>query len=110
MGRLIGWLVGIPFAAGAVAFAVANRSSVVADLWPLPWAIEAPLYMFVLIAFAGGFLAGGLIAWLGSLAARRRIRAEARASMAAVRRESEPLRASTAASAAAPVGLPPPAA
>ncbi len=79
MGKLIGWLLGVPFAAIAVVFAVSNRALVVADLWPLPWAVQAPLYLFVLVALAVGFLAGGFIAWVGSLAVRRRIRAEARA-------------------------------
>jgi len=50
VGRLIGWLIGAPLAAAAAVFAVANRTSVVADLWPLPWSVEAPLYLFVLFA------------------------------------------------------------
>ena len=86
MGRLIGWLIGAPLAAAAAVFAVANRASVVADLWPLPWSVEAPLYLFVLIALVAGFLAGASLAWLSSLAARRRVRASARAEIEAVRR------------------------
>ncbi|MBM3565391.1 MAG: LapA family protein [Alphaproteobacteria bacterium] len=108
MGRLIGWLVGIPFAAAAIVFAVSNRAPAVADLWPLPWAVEAPLYLFVLVAFAGGFLAGGLIAWLGSFSARRRDRAQARADVAAARRESEALRAGAARTESPQAVLPPP--
>lgn len=76
MSRLFGWLLGFPLAVIAVVFAISNRAPVVADLWPLPWAIEAPLYLFVLVALVIGFLIGGAVAWAGSLAARRRVRAE----------------------------------
>ncbi len=86
MGRLIGWLIGAPLAAAAAVFAVANRASVVADLWPLPWSVEAPLYLFVLSALLAGFLAGAGTAWAFSLAARRRAQRQARAEIEAVRR------------------------
>ena len=88
MGRLIGWLIGAPLAAAAAVFAVANRTAVVADLWPLPWTVEAPLYLFVLLALLAGFLAGAAGAWASSLAARRRVRAAARAEIEAARREA----------------------
>ncbi len=104
MGRLIGWLLGVPFAAVAIVFAVSNRAPVVVDLWPLPWAVQAPLYLFVLAALAIGFLVGGLVAWVNSLAVRRRIRAESRAEIAAVRRQAAT--ASTPASPSLPA--PPP--
>ncbi|MEK7244892.1 MAG: lipopolysaccharide assembly protein LapA domain-containing protein [Pseudomonadota bacterium] len=87
MGRLIGWLIGAPLAAAAAVFAVANRTSVVADLWPLPWTMEAPLYLFVLLALLVGFLAGAAVAWASSLAAKRRVRAAARVEIEAARRE-----------------------
>ena len=88
MGRLIGWLIGAPLAAAAAVFAVANRTAVVADLWPLPWTVEAPLYLFVLLALLAGFLAGAAGAWASSLAARRRVRAAARTEVETARRES----------------------
>jgi uncharacterized integral membrane protein len=86
VGRLIGWLIGAPLAAATAVFAVANRTSVVADLWPLPWSVEAPLYLFVLLALFAGFLAGAAVAWASSLAARRRVRAAARTEIEAARR------------------------
>jgi uncharacterized integral membrane protein len=88
VGRLVGWLIGAPLAAAAAVFAVANRTSAVADLWPLPWTVEAPLYLFVLLALLAGFLAGAAVAWTSSLKARRRIRAAARTEIEALRRES----------------------
>lgn len=108
MGRLFGWLLGFPLAAIAVVFAISNRAPVVADLWPLPWAIEAPLYLFVLVALAIGFLIGGAVAWAGSLAARRRVRAETRAEIQSIRREAETSRTRVADPAPAHVALPPP--
>jgi uncharacterized integral membrane protein len=89
MVRLFGWLVGAPLAAALAIFAVANRTSVATDLWPLPWTVEAPLYLFVLVALLIGFLAGAFVAWISALAARRRIRAEARAEVEAARRARE---------------------
>lgn len=76
MGRLIGWLIGAPLAGALAVFAAANRTPVSADLWPLPWTVEAPLYLFVLLALLAGFLAGAVIAWASSLKIRRRIRTE----------------------------------
>lgn len=88
-GWLFGWLLGFPLAVIAVVFAISNRAPVVADLWPLPWAIEAPLYLFVLVALVIGFLIGGAVAWAGSLATRRRVRAETRVEIQSIRREAE---------------------
>jgi uncharacterized integral membrane protein len=101
VGRLIGWLIGAPLAAAAAVFAVANRASVTADLWPLPWTVEAPFYLFVLSAVLAGFLAGASFAWAASLAARRRVRAQARAEIDSARREGS-MRAATRPAAEAP--------
>ncbi len=85
MARLLGWLIGAPLAAVVAVFAAANRTPVAADLWPLPWTVEAPLYLFVLLALLAGFLAGAAFAWASSLKFRRRIRAEAAAKTAAAK-------------------------
>ena len=85
MGRLLGWLIGAPLAAAMAVFAAANRAPVAANLWPLPWTVEAPLYLFVLLALLAGFLAGAAVAWASSLKGRRRIRAEAEAKIAAAK-------------------------
>lgn len=88
MGRLIGLLIGAPLAAAAAVFAVLNRTVVAADLWPLPWTVEAPLYLFVLLALVAGFMAGAGCAWASSLGERRRVRAAAQAEIDAARREA----------------------
>ncbi len=61
--RLISWIIGLPVAAVAVAFAVANRAPVTVDPWPLPFQLEAPLSLLVLLGLLGGFLLGALAAW-----------------------------------------------
>lgn len=108
MGRLFGWLIGVPLAAAAAIFAAANRAPVAADLWPLPWTVEAPLYLFVLLALLVGFLAGAAIAWASSLAARRRIRLAARDEVAAARKAAESRPATPAPTAESGRSLPPP--
>ena len=112
MGRLIGLLIGAPLAAAAAVFAVLNRTVVGADLWPLPWTVEAPLYLFVLLALVAGFLAGAVCAWTSSFGERRRVRAAARAEVEAARREASARVASSPTSAGARTDaqqyLPPP--
>jgi len=62
----------------AVLFAVSNRAVVALELWPLPFALDAPIYAVALAALALGVVWGGMIGWWGTLRARRRARAEAR--------------------------------
>ncbi|HWD58557.1 MAG TPA: LapA family protein [Stellaceae bacterium] len=59
-----------------ILFAVSNRESVSVGLWPLPDAIELPLYLVVLVTLIVGFFAGELVAWIGG----RRWRSEAKRS------------------------------
>ena len=46
--RLISKLIFVPVAAVFVIFAVANRKSVTLEMWPLPFAVDLPLYLAVL--------------------------------------------------------------
>ncbi len=63
----------------AVPFAVANRSDVSVDLWPLPIVdLQVPLYAIVLIAGFVGFIGGAAVGWLSAGGARRRARYAAR--------------------------------
>ncbi len=81
-GRMVGlliWIVMIPVAAVVVAFAVSNRQPIGLDLWPLPYQIEAPVYLVVLLAMLAGFLVGGFVAWTSSLRRRRRAVARVKA-------------------------------
>lgn len=67
----------VPLAIVAVLFAISNRETVTFALWPLPFTLEAPLYLATLVALVIGIVVGGLIGWLGQHGSRRRARVQA---------------------------------
>lgn len=78
--KLISFCVTFPVTLIVVLFAVSNREWVSMELWPLPGALDAPLYLIFLVAVAAGFVLGGAIAWSGELGHKMRAnRAEKRA-------------------------------
>lgn len=77
--KLIYWLIAGPLMILAALFAVSNRGSAELGLWPLPFTIQAPIYLIALCGLAVGFLAGGTVAWFGGARARARARAAERA-------------------------------
>ena len=77
--RLIYWLLAIPLAVAAVLFAVSNLGAVELALWPLPFTLNAPVYLIALGGLLVGFLAGGIVAWLGAGGTRGRARTAERA-------------------------------
>ena len=97
--KLISFCVTFPLTVIVVLFAVSNRHLVSMELWPLPGALDAPLYLPFLVAVAAGFLLGGAIAWSGELGHKLRAnRAEKRADdlereLAVMRIREEELRA-----------------
>ena len=72
--RLISKLIFIPVAAVFVIFAIANRKPVTLEMWPLPFAIDLPLYLAVLGALVIGILIGGGTQWISDGRWRRRAR------------------------------------
>ncbi len=97
--RIVSWIIGLPVAVAAVAFAVANRQDVDFDLWPLPFSVRVSVYLAVLGALAAGLLVGLFFGWAGagSRASARAAKAEAKAR--ALSQEVEALRAAPAAKA-----------
>lgn len=91
MNRLV-WIVTIPVAIVVVLFAVVNRAPVALNLWPFPWEIEAPLFLFTLGAIVFGFLFGALATWVSGGATRAKLRqaqrdlAQVQGELAAVKR------------------------
>jgi uncharacterized integral membrane protein len=72
--RIVYW---VPIAAGSAicaAFAISNRPVVSLALWPLPFAIDLPLYLLVFVALLIGFVMGVITAWLGGRHRRRELR------------------------------------
>lgn len=78
MKTLLGWILGLPIAVVAITFAVNNRHMVKADLWPLPFSVDIPLYLAMLVPLALGLILGGAMAWIGGSRVRRLARRERR--------------------------------
>lgn len=89
--RILFWIVIAPLAVLVTVFAVSNRGQVTVDLWPLPFVIETPIFLLVLLCGLVGFLIGTFVAWLAGGKARRRARLKA-AEAAASAREAERLK------------------
>ena len=69
--RLLSWIILLPVALAAVAFSVVNREPVALDLWPLPFTVETPVFLIVLISIFAGFVWGGMVAWVSAMRGRR---------------------------------------
>jgi len=76
--RRFSWLITIPIAAIAIAFAVTNNHAVSIDLWLSPMPIELPLFAVAFVGILIGFLAGAFAAWISGGKARRLARERAR--------------------------------
>ncbi|MDA0704498.1 MAG: DUF1049 domain-containing protein [Proteobacteria bacterium] len=69
--RLFHLIVVIPIAVIAAAFAVSNLEQVGFELWPLPYVLEAPLFLGVFGGIVLGFLGGAVVMWNGGRRWRR---------------------------------------
>ena len=69
--RLIVWLVSLAMIPVVMAFSVSNRGPVEVSLEPIPYVVEAPLYLVVLAAVGIGLVWGGLGAWTSGARSRR---------------------------------------
>ncbi len=101
MRRLLTYIVLVPLAVVVIALSVANRAAVSLSLDPFgvtspPWAVRAPLFVFLFAALALGVLVGGAATWLRQGKWRQAARSE-RASAQRLRREVEQLRQQAAA-------------
>jgi lipopolysaccharide assembly protein A len=57
-----------------IAFAVSNRGTVSLGLWPLPFLIDLPLYLLVLLLVLAGFVVGAATVWIAGRRVRRELR------------------------------------
>jgi lipopolysaccharide assembly protein A len=72
--RIIGRGIVLAFAVLLILFAVSNRETVSLALWPLPFLVEAPLYLFFFLTMLAGGLLGASAAWLAGRNSRRELR------------------------------------
>ena len=76
--KFLGWVIGIVAAIIAIVFAVHNHQILTLDLWPVPFALTAPLFALVLASVLVGLLLGALFAWIGAGRWRRLARQRGR--------------------------------
>ena len=74
--RAVYWAATLIAAGLLIPFAVSNRAPVSLGFWPLPFFVDLPLYLLVLLLLIVGFVIGAAAAWI----ARRRLRRELRRS------------------------------
>lgn len=60
MFAILKWLIVIGFTLLLAGFSVVNRHLIVLEFYPMPFEMELPVYLLMLIMFFGGFL----LAWL----------------------------------------------
>lgn len=56
MRRLLSYLILLPIGLMVISFALSNRDDVVLYLWPIPYLLEIPIYLFAFIFFIAGLL------------------------------------------------------
>lgn len=61
-----------------VLFAISNRSTVILELWPLPYLMPFPFFGAVLAAAFLGFIGGAIVAWFSAAGGRRKARQTSR--------------------------------
>lgn len=71
---MLALILSLPVLLVIVLFALSNQQSVRIVLWPTDFAVQAPLSLAVLGLALVFFLGGALVAWAGTLSARRRAR------------------------------------
>src|SRR5262249_51442902 len=89
----IAWIVTVPFALLLLSFAISNREAVTLGLWPLPFRIDAPLYLVALLPLLLGVLIGGLVLWFARFATGLRMR-RLETKLAATQKDLEGLKSS----------------
>ncbi len=76
--KVLNWAFVLALTAIAVSFALSNDQTTELAIWPVPYTMDVPVYVAVMGAFVVGFFCGGMVVWLGRIAARRKERARAR--------------------------------
>ena len=61
-----------------ILFAVSNRETVSVGFWPLPFLVDAPLYLLCFLSLVIGALIGVATAWMAGHRTRRELRTRGR--------------------------------
>ena len=72
--RIVYWVVVGLGAVVLTLFAVSNRGAVVLGVWPLPFVLDLPLYLVILVPLLLGFAAGRLAGWFAARPRRQELR------------------------------------
>ena len=72
--RYVSWIITVPIILLIVLFALSNRETVTLALWPLPFVLDLPVYLAVLVPAAVGFVIGGSVAWASAARARKEVK------------------------------------
>ena len=72
--KAVYWAVTLVAAALLIPFALSNREPVSLGFWPLPFLIDLPLYLLVLLLLLGGFVIGATASWIAGRRIRRELR------------------------------------
>jgi uncharacterized integral membrane protein len=84
--KLLFWILVALVAVLLTLFTISNRAAVALALWPLPFEIDLPLYLAILLALLTGFVAGSVVTWIAGRHRRRENRRRGRR-IAALERE-----------------------
>ena len=72
--KVLCWTVTLVAAILFIPFAVSNRDSVAIGFWPLPFLVDLPLYLLVLLLLLAGFIIGAVATWVAGRHIRRELR------------------------------------
>lgn len=72
--RVLYWAAVLVIAGILSLFAASNREPVSIGLWPLPYLVDAPVYLAVFVALLIGLLIGAAAAWIKGHRYRREMR------------------------------------
>ncbi len=62
--RFLSWIIAVPVTIVIIAFAIANRGSVIIFFDPLPYQLDIAIWIVVIGAVIFGFIVGALIRWM----------------------------------------------
>ena len=72
--KAVYWAVTLVTAVLVIPFALSNRKPVSLGFWPLPFSVDLPLYILVLLLLLAGFVIGAAATWIAGRKIRRELR------------------------------------